>query len=55
MHYLCHGEYHQASDTGILYDDPDIGIVWPIYQNELIVSDKDLGLCSFQEYVDKLK
>lgn len=55
MHYICHGEYDQASDTGIRYDDPDIGIVWPVSQNELNVSEKDLGLCSFREYIKNLK
>lgn len=33
--------YAPACDKGIAFDDPDIGIAWPIPQSELVISDKD--------------
>jgi dTDP-4-dehydrorhamnose 3,5-epimerase len=33
--------YAPQCDKGIAFDDPDIGIVWPIPANELVLSDKD--------------
>jgi dTDP-4-dehydrorhamnose 3,5-epimerase len=37
--YKCTAEYDPACDSGIRYDDPEIGISWPL--NNVIVSDKD--------------
>lgn len=35
-------EYYSAEhDGGIAFDDPDIGIVWPMAINNLVLSDKD--------------
>lgn len=49
---LClYGEiYYEEYATGIVWNDSEIGIKWPI--NEVIVSDKDKKLLSFKEYVD---
>ncbi len=34
--------YHPGDESGIMYNDPDIGIEWPIADDmELILSDKD--------------
>lgn len=30
MVYKCTAEYHAASERSILWNDPDIGIVWPV-------------------------
>ena len=50
VQYACDGDYDKASDTGILYYDKDIGIVWPVsdVQNGVIVSEKDKILMSFE-------
>jgi len=45
----------RETDTGIRFDDPEIGIVWPIDENEAIHSKRDMALMSFVEYTDKLK
>lgn len=37
--YKCSGYYTQGSEHTIRYDDPDIGIAWPI--DEPLLSDKD--------------
>lgn len=38
--YKCTGFYNAAADRGIIYNDPEIGIDWPV-QGELIISTKD--------------
>ena len=50
MLYQCEGMYDRTSDTGIRFDDPEIGVIWPIRKNMAIVSERDLGLMSFVEY-----
>lgn len=37
--YKCTNYYHPQSEKGILWNDPEIGIQWPIF--EVKVSDKD--------------
>ena len=40
--YKCTELYHPNDEGGIIYNDPDIGIKWPIEDGmELIFSDKD--------------
>ena len=40
--YKCSDLYHPDDEGGIIYNDPDIGIDWPIPDNmELVFSDKD--------------
>lgn len=43
--YKCTTEYAPKADGGVRWDDPDIGIVWPIPQGESpLVSEKDAAL-----------
>ena len=37
--YKCTDTYHPECDAGVRWDDPDIGIAWPV--TEPILSDKD--------------
>lgn len=37
--YKCTDFYHPESEQGIAWDDPDIGIEWPI--KDVVLSDKD--------------
>lgn len=48
--YLCDGKYNTELDSGIRFDDPDIGIEWPINITETIHSERDLSLQSFKAY-----
>jgi dTDP-4-dehydrorhamnose 3,5-epimerase len=41
------------SDSGVKYDDPDLGITWPI--KNPIVSDRDKSLPSLSEFVKKYR
>lgn len=49
--YLCGDRYDPESDGGIRWDDPEIGVKWPLEQVEhVIVSNKDALLPTFAEY-----
>lgn len=52
--YKANEAFCEAGDSGILYDDPEIGIEWPFEliggRENLIISEKDLGLMSFEAY-----
>ena len=39
--YKCTDYYHPASEQGILWDDPDLGIAWPALDDPPLLSDKD--------------
>lgn len=41
--------YHKDSERGIRYDDPTLAIDWQVKVDEVIVSDKDLILPSFND------
>lgn len=47
--YKCDNYYNKASERGIIYNDPDLGIDWQLPAAELILSEKDRVLPSFQE------
>lgn len=49
--YQCDGKYDADSDTGIRYDDSEIGIDWPVDDAEAVHSDRDLSLPSFADYM----
>lgn len=49
--YQCEGAYDKASDTGIRFDDPDIGIEWPVEPGTAIHSERDLALMPLSEYL----
>ena len=42
--YKCDNFYDKASEHGLRYDDPSLGIDWKLPANEFIVSEKDLVL-----------
>ncbi len=54
MLYQCDGKYDPETDTGIRFDDPEIGIEWLVDEKVAIHSGRDLTLGSFQEYLKKL-
>ncbi len=51
MLYQCDGKYDKETDSGIIYNDPDIGIEWPVDESSAIHSERDLKLQSLSEYL----
>lgn len=49
--------FYGEGDSGIMYNDPDIGIEWPFEliggKENLIISEKDKNLMSLKEYINK--
>lgn len=51
LHYLCGDCYDPDSESGILWDDPELAIDWPLGKGETpILSDRDQTLQSFEEF-----
>jgi dTDP-4-dehydrorhamnose 3,5-epimerase len=48
--YKVDGSYAPASDAGILWNDPDIGIAWPIAETAAILSGKDRELPRLRDF-----
>jgi len=42
--YKVTGKYDKENEIGVRYNDPAFNIQWPLPQEELILSDKDLAL-----------
>jgi dTDP-4-dehydrorhamnose 3,5-epimerase len=39
--YKVTGAYDKAAERGVIWNDPDIGIEWPVSADKVILSDKD--------------
>ncbi len=52
--YKCTAEYDPVSDSGIIWNDKDLGIDWPVTENPSL-SDKDLTLQSFEEFKKNIR
>lgn len=53
MSYKCQGEYFKEYDTGILWNDPDIDISWPLNKfDKIILNEKDKNAMSLQYFID---
>ena len=57
--YKCGEVFYGEGDAGIMYNDPDMGIVWTFEKiggiENLIISEKDKNLMSLKEYLIKVK
>ena len=47
--YKCDEIYHPEDESGLLWNDPDIGIQWPKLDGDPLLSDKDRANPSFKE------
>jgi len=47
--YKCDNFYNKASEGGIIYNDPSIHIDWQIDESDILLSDKDKSLPTFEE------
>jgi dTDP-4-dehydrorhamnose 3,5-epimerase len=49
VQYLCSGVYNSRAESAIRWDDPDVGIAWPITPS--IISDKDRKAQGLKEWM----
>lgn len=47
--YKVNESYHSEGDRTILWNDPELGIPWPVKEDQAIVSDKDRNGSRFKE------
>ena len=54
--YKCGEKFYGEYDDGILWNDPDIGVAWPLEliggEEKLILADKDKNLQSFRQFME---
>lgn len=48
--YKCTDVYNHSAESGIIYNDKNIGIVWPEIDCEILTSEKDSKLQSLEEF-----
>lgn len=54
--YKCTDRYSPEYETGIMWNDPDLAIDWPVSQVErLVISDRDTKHQSFRQYASQFK
>ncbi|TAJ47780.1 MAG: dTDP-4-dehydrorhamnose 3,5-epimerase [Chitinophagaceae bacterium] len=53
--YKCDNYYNPATEAGIIFNDPALGIDWQLPVNELLLSAKDKVLPTLQEILPALK
>lgn len=51
IEYMCTGTYNSRCESGFAWNDPEIGIKWPI--ENPILSEKDKNAQSFQQWLTK--
>lgn len=55
--YKCGEKFYGEYDDGILWNDPDIGVAWPLEkiggEKHLILADKDRNLQSFAQLMER--
>jgi dTDP-4-dehydrorhamnose 3,5-epimerase len=49
--YKVDNFYSPAHDSGLIWNDPDLAIDWPVAPGEAVLSDKDLKLGRFADFV----
>jgi len=49
VQYLCTGVYNSKAESGIRWDDPDIGIEWP--ERPSLISEKDRQAQTLKEWI----
>jgi len=51
VQYLCTGTYNGNAESGILWNDPEIGVNWPV--SSPLISAKDRGAQTFREWLKR--
>lgn len=50
LFYKCDNFYNKNSESGILYNDKDLGIDWQFDLDKIIITEKDLKLLSLKDW-----
>ena len=51
--YKCSDYYHPGDEGGLRYDDPEIGVEWPIAEDmQLLLSERDTQWGGLKEYLE---
>ncbi len=53
--YKVSNYYSPEHDRGLLWNDPELGIAWPLLESEAIITDKDRNQPRFAEFVSPFK
>ena len=51
--YKCDNYYNKALDGGIIYNDATLGLDWHLPKEDLVISEKDLQLPTFDEVISQ--
>ena len=51
VQYLCTGSYNAACEGGIRWDDPEVGIKWPL--EEAVLSQKDRNQPTLEQWLSR--
>lgn len=55
VHYLCGDRYDPENEDGILWNDSELGVDWPMKPGELpLLSERDRGFQTFQKFKQSL-
>jgi dTDP-4-dehydrorhamnose 3,5-epimerase len=47
--YKVTAPYDPAAERGVIWNDPDLGVAWPVVEQDVILSDKDKYLPRFKD------
>lgn len=50
--YKCTDLYNHQAESGLKFDDPEVGIVWPEVDCEILTSEKDANWQTLKEFTD---
>ncbi|MEH2536419.1 dTDP-4-dehydrorhamnose 3,5-epimerase [Bradyrhizobium sp. AZCC 1577] len=50
--YKVSAPYAPKLDSGVLWNDPDLGIKWPVEADAAVITEKDLALPRFRDLAD---
>jgi dTDP-4-dehydrorhamnose 3,5-epimerase len=51
VQYKCSAVYNAKTETGIMWNDPDLNVQWPLNGMEPLLSERDMGNQSFAEFL----
>ncbi len=49
FHYKCTNYYSKENERGLLWNDSEVGIEWPVSEDEVILSEKDRNALSLSD------